>query len=180
MTIRVHLANIKEPNAFSTLGGNIVISKSLIKVLHSENALAMVMAHEIGHIKHRDPIVSLGGGVAVAVLLSTFIGGTDSGILVNWAVGMTQMSFSRNQEDRADKEALMALKNLYGHTGGADEFFVYIMREYPELSRMPGFFSAHPSPQARLEAIRATFLHTPQNLTPLPENLKNLQHYSRR
>jgi len=175
MAIRMYLIDTKEPNAFATLGGNVLISRALIETLHSENGLAMVIAHEIAHIKHRDPIVSLGGGVAVALLLSAFIAGADGGYLVSWAVGMTQMSFSRPQEDRADKEALAALKACYGHTGGADEFFAYVMKEYPWLSGIPGVFSSHPSPQARLDAIRATFSSAPQNLKPLPESLARLK-----
>jgi predicted Zn-dependent protease len=107
----------------------------------------------------------------VAVLLSAVVGETNANFLFDWAVDMAKMSFSRVQEDRADKEALMVLKKLYGHTDGADEFFIYIMREYPELYRVSGFFSAHPAPQDRLNAIRSTFSSTPQKLTPLPENI---------
>lgn len=168
MAIRVHVGSDKTPNAFAMLGGNIVINRGLLESVHSENALAMVIAHEIGHIKHRDPIVSLGGGVAVALLFSAAFGGSDGGTLAGWALGLTQMSFSRSQEERADKEALAALQAHYGHTSGADEFFAYIVEKYPELARLPAFASTHPSPPSRLQTIRASFPPVPRPLKPLP------------
>jgi predicted Zn-dependent protease len=175
MTIHVHFSADSEPNAFATLGGHIVINRGLLANLHTENALAMVMAHEIAHIKHRDPIVSLGGGVAVAVLFSAVIGGSDGGALIGWAVGLTQMSFSRKQEAQADKDALAALQSYYGHTNGADEFFAYIIQEYPKLSRVPAFISTHPAPPSRLQTIRASFSSTPQALKPLPQAIQQLR-----
>jgi predicted Zn-dependent protease len=179
MTIRLHFSDDKVPNAFATLGGNIVINKGLIENVHTENALAMVMAHEIGHIKHRDPIVSLGGGVAVAVLFSTLIGGSDGGALVAWAIGLTQMTFSRDQEAQADKEALAALQSYYGYTNGADEFFDYIVQEFPNLSQMPAFVSTHPAPPSRLQTIRASFSTTPQTPKPLPQAIRQLRQCGR-
>ena len=65
-------------NAFATLGGTIVIYSGLINSLDTENALAMVMAHEIAHIKQRDPITALGRGAAVALGLSAISGVSDS------------------------------------------------------------------------------------------------------
>ena len=174
MRIRTHFINSDEPNAFATLGGHIVISRGLVENIHSENALAMVIAHEIGHIKHRDPIVSLGGGVAVGLVFSALLGESNSGALVSGVIGMTQMSFSRNQEERADREALAALQARYGHTDGADEFFEYIVREHSKKSRMPTFVSTHPSPQSRLDAIHATFADEPHPLQPLSESIQQL------
>jgi predicted Zn-dependent protease len=179
MSIRVHFSPDKEPNAFATLGGNIVINKGLLQSVHSENALAMVMAHEIGHIKHRDPIVSLGSGVAVAVIFSAVIGGSDGGALVGWAIGFTQMSFSRDQEARADRAALAALQSYYGYTNGADEFFDYITQEYPKLAQVPAFISTHPTPPSRLQTIRTSFSPTAPQPKPLPPALQQLRQCSK-
>ncbi|MDR3323714.1 MAG: M48 family metallopeptidase [Zoogloeaceae bacterium] len=175
MRLHVHFNDSADPNAFATLGGNIVVQRGLLQHVASENALAMVLAHEIAHIQHRDPIVSIGGGVAVAVLFSALIGNSDGGVLVGWAIGFTQMRFSRDQESAADDAALKALQARYGHTHGADEFFAYILASHPNISRIPTFLSTHPTPPARLETIRKSFSPTPQKLTPLPEALRQLQ-----
>jgi Zn-dependent protease with chaperone function len=175
MKIRVHLVSDRDPNAFATLGGNIAFNRGLIEKLHTENGLAMVMAHEIAHIRRRDPIVSLGGGVAVAVLLSVFIGNTDGGSLVAWAAGLTQLSFSREQETEANAAALAALKAHYGYTNGAEEFFVYITEKHPKASSVPAFISTHPMPESRLQKIRESFDPVAREKKPLPEALRRLQ-----
>jgi predicted Zn-dependent protease len=171
MNIHVHLSQDSDPNAFATLGGNVMINRGLLEHIQSENALAMVLAHEIAHIKHRDPIVSIGGGVAVAVLFSALIGNSDGGVLVGWAIGFTQMSFSREQESAADAAALAALKTRYGYTNGADEFFTYITQEYPEIAKIPAFLSTHPTPPERVKQIQSGFAPATPTLTPLPEAL---------
>ncbi|MDR0842394.1 MAG: M48 family metallopeptidase [Acidobacteriota bacterium] len=175
MKVRVHFDSSETPNAFATLGGNIVIFRGLLDHTHSENALAMTLAHEIGHIKYRDPIVSLGGGVAVALVFSAALDGSDGGALASWAIGMTQMSFSREQEARADREAIAALRRYYGYTNGADEFFDYIVREHPTMSQLPAFVSTHPTPPSRLKTIRESFADEPQTLKPLPDAIQRLR-----
>jgi predicted Zn-dependent protease len=176
MTLRVRYSFSSDPNAFASLGGNIVINRGALEHIHSENALAMILAHEIAHIKHRDPIVSMGGGVAVAVLFSALIGNSDGGTLVAWAIGMTQMSFSREQESAADKAALAALKKYYGDTRGADEFFAYLVEAYPVTANLPAFLSTHPATPSRLQDIRDSFSSRPDMLLkPLPEALQQLR-----
>lgn len=172
MRIHVHLRADSEPNAFATLGGNVMVNRGLLEHIQSENALAMALAHEIAHIKHRDPIVSIGGGVAVAVLFSALIGNSDGGALVGWAIGFTQMSFSREQESAADAAALAALQKRYGYTNGADEFFTYITQEYPKIAKLPAFLGTHPPPPERIKRIQSGFALTPPTLTPLPGVLK--------
>ncbi|MBK8289542.1 MAG: M48 family metalloprotease [Cellvibrionales bacterium] len=60
----------------ATLGGHIVVYQGLLDATKdSETALAMVMAHELTHIKLRHPAGAMGRGFAVAaLLLSTFAG----------------------------------------------------------------------------------------------------------
>lgn len=49
------LSNLETvPNAYATFGGNVVLNRSLLNELPSEEAVAAVLAHEMGHIKHRN------------------------------------------------------------------------------------------------------------------------------
>ncbi|MDR2507985.1 MAG: M48 family metallopeptidase [Candidatus Accumulibacter sp.] len=175
MNIHVRFFGGRDPNAFATLGGNVAISRALLKNIHTENGLAMVLAHEIAHIRHRDPIVSLGGGAAVALLLSAFTGNADGGLLAAWVADSTRMSFSRAQEDKADSAALAALKTYYGYSNGADEFFVYIIKKRSETPSLPVFFGTHPMPEARLQAILSSFDSVSRPLKPLPDELLRLK-----
>ncbi len=64
MTVDVHLVREDVPNAFATLGGHVLVTEGLYRRLPSENALAMVLAHELAHLRARDPIAAAGGGAA--------------------------------------------------------------------------------------------------------------------
>ncbi|MBK8289217.1 MAG: M48 family metalloprotease [Cellvibrionales bacterium] len=46
------------------------VPRLLDAIKDSETALAMVMAHELAHIKLRHPATAMGAGFAVALLLS--------------------------------------------------------------------------------------------------------------
>jgi beta-barrel assembly-enhancing protease len=155
MTITVHYSPDSTVNAMATLGGNIVIFQGLIDALPSENALSMVVAHEIAHVRHRHPIVATGRGFAVALALSS-IAGVGDGLMQQWLAGMGMLpvlSFSRSQEETADADALQALLRLYGHVGGASAFFEYLTEKYPGQAS-PALFNTHPGHHERIARIR--------------------------
>ncbi len=175
MPIRVHYSPSEVPNAFATLGGHIVITRGLIDLVDSENALAMVLAHEIAHVEHRDPIGSLGGGLALGLLIASITGGGTDVTAIG--ASLTQLSFSRKQEYAADTAALDALQALYGHTAGAEQFFAKVQDIDPVSGAIPSFLSTHPHAADRLQRIveRQSMEPTERPQTPLPEALQALR-----
>ena len=159
MRITVHYVDDNTVNALATLGGNVVFFRGLVEKLPNENALAMVMAHEIAHIKHRHPIIALGRGVVVGLALAAltnFSGNGLAGNVLSDAGLLTVLSFNRDQEAEADRSALAALARQYGHVSGADTFFV-TMKELPahkSRESIPTFMSTHPATQDRIETLR--------------------------
>lgn len=171
MRVQVHyVEDDTVVNAYATLGGNVVVFSGLLRALESENAVAMVLAHEIAHIRYRDPIVALGRGVAVALGLSALGGMADSGLAQNMVgnVGLlTVLSFSRRQETRADEDALLALQAHYGHLAGADSLFAWLQEHTGPT--IPEFFATHPLTDDRLNRIRETARGTTAGeQSPLP------------
>lgn len=157
MTISVHYVDDDVVNAFATLGGNIILHRGLIEKLDSENALAMLIAHEIAHIKQRAPIISLGRGVTLGLALASISGFGDSGFsqqLVGKLGILTSLSFSRSQEEAADLEALKTLKAYYGHTGGAQALFETFIEDSEGLEP-PALLSTHPLSEKRIEQIKS-------------------------
>jgi len=155
MRVRVHYAPGETVNAMATLGGHIIVFQGLIDTLPNENALAMVLAHEIAHIRHRHPIVAMGRGFTVALALSS-LAGIGDGVMQDWIGGLgllPVLSFSRSQEEVADGDALQAMQQLYGHVEGAASFFEYVARQTPALSS-PDLFNTHPGDEKRIERIR--------------------------
>ena len=183
MQISVHYNSQDVFNAFATVGGNLVFYKGLLEVMPDENTLAMVMAHEIAHVLHRDPVASLGGGVASSLALLALTGGTGSqtaGTLVK--VGnITGMQFTRSMEENADAAALAALNVLYGHVNGASQLFDLFSKARGSKELFPHFLerflSTHPLDADRVEAIKTRaegeswFLQG--DLTPLPDGFEN-------
>ncbi|MCP4697611.1 MAG: M48 family metalloprotease [Gammaproteobacteria bacterium] len=158
MPITVHYMDDDTINAFATLGGHIVIFRGLLEKLPNENALAMVVAHEIAHIRARHPISGLGRGVAVGLALAALSGLTDSAVMENLlgsAGLLTALHFSRDQEREADKIALNALAAHYGHVQGATTLFDLFIQEARERgeSWQPGFLSTHPLSKDRITMI---------------------------
>lgn len=155
MPITVHYAPGDTVNAMASLGGHIVVFQGLIDTLPSENALAMIVAHEIAHIRHRHPIVAMGRGFAVMLTLSSLTGIGD-GSLQQWLVGVGMLpvlSFSRSQEEEADGDALQAMLRTYGHVGDAAAFFEDVARRQPMSEPLP-MFSTHPGHEERIARIR--------------------------
>jgi len=171
--VTVHWINSDMPNAFATLGGHIFIYQGLLDRVDSENAVAMVLAHEMAHIKHRDPIVSLGAGLTVQLVLQTIFGsnvvGTSGSISGEAASTLSQLGFSRWQERAADAAALDALQAHYGHLADADAFFTSMLCEEGRGGIVPEFLHTHPDTQTRVQTIRARAAASkPRQALPLP------------
>ena len=154
LTIKAHYLDDDMINAFATVGGHIFIARGLIERMRNENALAMVVAHEVAHIAHRDPAAALGGGLLLQILLSVASSSTSEvpEDLIFGPNALLLNSFSRDVEREADAAALVALAGLYGHVGGASAFFE-IVRGLPQP---PELLSSHPLTQERIDVIDET------------------------
>lgn len=174
INLKIHYSNEDSVNAYATLGGNIVFFRGLLQKIPNENALAMVMAHEIAHIKHRHPIRSIGRGIVVGLVVSVFSSslGTD---IVNNSIGNTgyisQLQFTREHEIESDETALLAMQKLYGHVNGANDLFEVLKAESNSLY-VPEFLSTHPAIDSRIKRTAEFNQNTPQKtdsaLTMLP------------
>ena len=181
MQIRVHYIDEPVVNAFATLGGHVAVYRGLLERLPDENTLAMVLAHEIGHARHRHAIASLGRGVAFGAAVSVVSAGAGSRVaesVLGNAGLLTLLSFSRSQEEEADSAGLAALLRAYGHAGGASDTFRLLREAAGERGRRepPKFLSTHPQGAeriARLEALVARSGHPADGArTPIPEAVR--------
>lgn len=153
MTVRVHVTRMGVPNAFATLAGHIVVTNELYRVMPSENALAMVLAHEIAHVEARDPIASLGGGASLALVLALVSGEADG--LVPQLTTLVALGYSRSAEAAADERALTALIAKYGHAGGAASVFeVLAQHKGSAAEKVPSFLSTHPADEDRIAGLK--------------------------
>lgn len=152
----VRLASSKTPNAVVVPGGTIYVFSGLLEQVQSENGLAFVLAHELGHLAHRDHLRALGRGIVLYGLAALVSGDTSS--LANVLAPVHQLGearYSQARESAADALALRVLACRYGHAGGATEFFEALAEK--ESDDLPGshYFASHPALRARIAALQA-------------------------
>jgi predicted Zn-dependent protease len=149
----VLLVENEEINALALPGGQILVFTGLLKQAESENELAMVLAHELGHFSHRDHLRRLGRGLSLA-LGAFLLFGEDSatGDLVNRFLLVSESHYSREQESAADRFGLELLVAGYGHAGGATDFFARVGKAAG--SRIPYLLASHPHPGDRVRELQ--------------------------
>jgi len=173
MQVSVHYVDADTVNAFATLGGNVILFRGLLEKLPNENSLAMLLAHEIAHIKYRHPIKSLGRGAVVGLALSVVSSSAGDAVLEQFlgkAGYLTMLQYSRNMESQADETATQAVLAMYGHLHGADDLFK-ILQKTAGNKEPPQFFSTHPLTGSRIVRIEKYMEQHPvdqNDVTPLP------------
>jgi Zn-dependent protease with chaperone function len=129
-----------DSNAITLPGGHIYVFQGLIDAAQTPDELAGVIAHELGHVAHRDGTrtVLQGAGLSLmfGMLLGDFFGG---GAVVFAAKTILQTSYSRDVEASADGYGVA----LMGKLGGDQRALGTI------LSRIAG--STHPGPRILLD-----------------------------
>lgn len=155
LPLRVSIICDDSPNAFALPGGAIYMTSGLFSKLKSENGVAFVLGHEIGHFVHRDHIRGIGRQLVYAIGASLF-GFADLTSLRS-IDGFIARGFDRHQESDADTYALALSKKLYGHTFGAEEFFEELSKEETlGLRALSRLSSTHPLSSERFARVRAT------------------------
>ncbi|NOY13931.1 MAG: M48 family metallopeptidase [Deltaproteobacteria bacterium] len=149
---RVVLSPSEQVNAVALPGGTIVVFAGLLKQVRSENELAMILAHELGHFAHRDHLRGLGRGLGLTVAAALLFGEENAASdLIAKTLMTYRVRYSRAQESAADRFALDLLNKRYGHVGGSTDFFVRMAKKAG--SRIPYLLASHPHPQARIDQL---------------------------
>ncbi len=145
-----------EPNAFALPGGRILLTLALLEKLgNDEAAVAFVLAHELGHYRQRDHLRGLGRAVGMAVCLMALGGSGDFLPVARVITGSMQRTYSRAQEEGADRFAARLVYETYGSADGAEKLF-QLLREMEDLPAWAYMLSTHPGHDSRIRAIRET------------------------
>jgi predicted Zn-dependent protease len=167
----VAILEVPVPNAFALPGGRLLVSRGLIDQAGSENELAFVLGHELGHVAGRDPLRALGRGLLVSLALSV-IGGSEGASVAATSAQLGERSFSRSQERAADRFGLALVAAEYGTVAGAADF----LRRLPDAGA-GGWLSTHPGSAERVAELERLAQQrgwpTEGELTPLPAGLRH-------
>jgi predicted Zn-dependent protease len=150
---RVEISDDSNLNAMAFPGGLIVVTSGLLDRVESENELAFILGHELGHFRNRDHIRGLGRVVLLSIFFAA-ISGSDGGANLGVSVGdLALRGFSRGQESDADEFGLGIVYEEYGHVAQATRFFERIEDDDAVLSELASYLSTHPSPDDRIERL---------------------------
>jgi predicted Zn-dependent protease len=157
---RFTLLNYKEINAFALPGGPTFIFTGLLKAADNEAELAGVLGHEISHVvlRHGTQQASKANIVARPALL---IGALNSltllGRLINVGLGLglngVFLKYSREDESEADALGVHIMSEAGYDPANLGRFFEKLQAH--DGAGVPEFFSDHPDPGNRVEAIQA-------------------------
>lgn len=148
---RVEIDESPEANALAYPGGLIVVTAGLIEQAESENELAFILGHELGHFHNRDHIRGLGRGAVLLILFTAISSSDNSAAMGSSIANLTLSGFSRGQEAKADRFGLQLVHAEYGHVADAWRFFSRI--DDAEDSLLQKYLSTHPPPGNRIEKL---------------------------
>ena len=151
---RVGIMHEEAPNAFAMPGAIVVVTTGLLEQVESENELALVLGHELGHFYHRHHLEGIGRSIVLMVLVAMFTDG-GSGLITPGAgkfiSRLTERGFSRAQETECDEFGLELVYNHYGHVNGAGDFFARLPGLEGTFGQVANYMSTHPMSADRVD-----------------------------
>ena len=174
---RFQIQDSDEINAFAAPGGFIFVTRGLIRCCKDEDALAAVLAHEIGHVQGKDglraikqsrvtkALTTIGmegakqfGGENLATLTQTF-GESISDITQTLMIN----GYSRTLESQTD----LAAAEILNRVGYSSQGLLEMLNQMDDRLK-PGtqdFAKTHPSPKDRIQVLTPLL----GNFTPYPQ-----------
>lgn len=150
------LADPNVVNAFALPGGQVFITTALVSEFETEDELAGVLGHEIGHVVARHGAERIAkqeltqGLTGAAVVAS---GDYNTAQAAQMIAGLVNMSYGRDQELESDDLGVRFMVQA----GYDPEALISVMEILEKASggqRQPEFMSTHPSPENRVQRIR--------------------------
>jgi beta-barrel assembly-enhancing protease len=158
------LADNETINAFALPGGQIFITAGLLRRLKSEDQLAGVLGHEVGHVVHRHSAQQMAKSSfyqglvgAVATATTDPSSGMGGGQIAQYVAQIQQMKFGRDDELQSDE---FGVKYMI-QSGYNPESMIEVMEILAEAGggkSRDEFMSTHPSPENRIARIKENII----------------------
>lgn len=148
-------------NACTYPGGYIIVNSGLLKASNTDDELAGVLGHEIGHVIHRDTLHGLAHNAGLLTCLG-LLGSPDwaNADKLDGALSVAQhlesLQFGRSQESKADAVGIRLAIGA-GYSGDGMVKFFQKLQANPDSKddKLTGLLSTHPLNEDRINAINA-------------------------
>lgn len=156
---RFKIVNSMDVNAFATMGGQVWINRGLIEKADSEEEVAGVLAHEIGHVAGRHISQQISRQLLILGIVgiaSAVVKDEDLKTIIQVGGGayffFSTLKFSRDNEREADYLAIQMLYDSGYDPSGMKIFFQKLLEMKKGGIELP-FLSTHPTTEERIMNI---------------------------
>ncbi len=169
-TWEVKVCDSNEVNAWSLPGGKVGINKGLLRYVDSEDELAAVIAHEMGHAEfshaikemRKKALTAVAATAASAAASDDDHGGVSVGRVAGLGaldLGIIQMAgqgYARDSEREADQHIATVFAATGYDVGRGAQFYRALLDLIPEDAKgRTSLFSGHPDTEKRLRDLMA-------------------------
>jgi predicted Zn-dependent protease len=152
-SVRVHVIEKNDVNAFAFPGGHLVVYSGLIRSAENEAELAGVIGHEIAHIQKAHVMKKLVKELGLSALISVTSGSTGGEVSRRVVKHLTSSAYDRTLEQEAD---LVAVDYMAG--AGVDpkpfsDFLYRMALEEGQLMKDLSWLNTHPDSEERAKTV---------------------------
>lgn len=153
MPLRTAIVASPVANAFALPGGKIYLLNGLLQKANSADEIAGVIAHEMGHVAHRDQMRMLIQNGGTSFLVGLLLGDiTGSGAVIFATRAVFQASYSREAEANADAFAISTMHALGRSPAPMGELLFRVTGA--QGSHPLGILASHPLTENRRALMR--------------------------
>lgn len=152
-SIKVHVFDYNETNAFALPAGHLLIYSGLITESDNPEELSGVICHEIAHIQLNHVMKKLIKEVGLSVLISMASGNGGAEILKETAKLLSSTAFDRSLEKEADIKAVDYLVKAKINPVPFADFLYKLSEDEHESMKYLTWINTHPDTKERAEYI---------------------------
>ncbi len=144
-------------NALALPSGVVVVTDKLVELAKNDAELIAVLAHEIGHLRHRHTLRRLLQDSATVLLMAAVTGDLTSVVSLASALPamLLQAKYSRDFETEADDFALEYMKRHGVAPESLGAILLRMEQGRGKAGDVPDYLSTHPATRERAERSRA-------------------------
>jgi Zn-dependent protease with chaperone function len=148
-----HVLSSDTPNALALPGGRVYMLDGLLQKANSPDEIAAIIAHELGHVKHRDNVKRVIQSGGTSFLFGLLFGDvTGAGAVIFVSRQMLDASYSRDAEHDADTYAVDVMHKLGRSPLPMGEL---LFRITGKEGKTPfSIFASHPLTEDRLQEMK--------------------------
>ncbi len=177
---KLHHIDDKLINAYYIGDGNIMLFEGLLQKLKTEDQLAGLIAHEMGHAVKEHLTEDLERNMSLSILNILFNHFTENDyqLMTNIAQNLIANGYSREQEQEADIFAVdLMMRSSYNPEGLIE--LMKIFKENSNNLKFLEFTQTHPIPESRIDYLQKYITEKKLGSTVKPKNEKEIREVDR-